>query len=255
LFPLGCEARPDERRRVAPEPELPGQLAVTVSYPLEGTPAPGLVKKRVVVVDDHRLSAGALADSLGVRGVEVVAVEHNGSAGYRACVTHRPDALLVDFDLGLGPTGADLAIKVREVQPRIGILMFTAYEDPKLLSGTFPSLPATVVYLVKQHVHEVDDVVLALGAAIESASAGKLPLERVHRFPLTRAQAQVLRLVAKGMSNQAIAEELVVSLPTVASGIRRLAKKFDIGHGSGSNVRVQLTQKYFDYVGFQREQG
>ncbi len=255
MFPLGRETRPDDRGRMAPGPGRPGHPAVTVSYPLEGTPAPGLVKKRVVIVDDHRLSAGALADSLGVRGIEVVVVEHNGSAGYRACLTYRPDALLVDFDLGLGPTGADLAIKVREVQPRIGILMFTAYEDPKLLSGTFPSLPATVVYLVKQHVHAVDDVVLALGVAIESASTGKLPLERMHRFPLTQAQAQILRLVAKGMSNQAIAEELVVSVPTVASGIQRLAKKFGIGHGSETNVRVQLTQKYFDYVGFQREQG
>ena len=77
--------------------------------------------RRVVIVDDHRLSAVALADSLGVRGIDVVAVEHNGSDGYRACVAHRPDALLVDFDLGLGPTGADLVKKVRSVQPQLGI--------------------------------------------------------------------------------------------------------------------------------------
>lgn len=227
---------------------------MTIPHLSEGTGAPRLAHKRVVIVDDHRLSSNALADSLGVRGIQVVAVEHNGSDGYRACIHHRPDALLVDFDLGLGPTGADLAISVRGEQPGLGILMFTAYEEPKLLSGSFPSLPPTVVYLVKQHVHDVDEVVQALDWSIDAASSKKLPPDRVHHFPLTQAQAQILRLVAKGMSNQAIAEELVVSVPTVASGIRRLAKKFGISHRSESNVRVQLTQKFYNYVGFQREQ-
>lgn len=209
--------------------------------------------RRVVIVDDHRLSAVALADSLGVRGIDVVALEHNGSDGYRACVAHRPDALLVDFDLGLGPTGADLVKKVRSVQPRLGIVMFTAFEDPKLLSGTFPQLPKTAVFMVKQRVREIDEIVTALETAIGYATKVLNPPGSAHRFPLTQAQAQVLRLVAQGRSNQAIADELVLSLPTVASAIKRLAKKFGITQTSDTNVRVQLTQKYFDFVGFQRE--
>jgi DNA-binding NarL/FixJ family response regulator len=209
--------------------------------------------RRVVIVDDHRLSAVALADSLGVRGIHVLAVEHNGSDGYRACVEHRPDALLVDFDLGLGPTGADLIKKMRSVQPRLGIVMFTAFEDPKLLSGTLPQLPKTAVYLVKQQVRQIDEVVVALETAISFATKQASPPDTSHRFPLTQSQAQILRLVAQGRSNQAIADELVISLATVASGIKRLAKKFGITQGSDTNVRVQLTQKYFDFVGFQRE--
>ncbi len=209
--------------------------------------------RRVVIVDDHRLSAVALADSLGVRGIDVVAVEQNGSDGYRACVAHRPDALLVDFDLGLGPTGADLVKKVRSVQPRLGIVMFTAFEDPKLLSGAFPQLPKTAVYVVKQHVKEIDEIVTALDTAIGYSTNASRPPDSTHRFPLTQAQAQVLRLVAQGRSNQAIADELVLSLPAVASAIKRLARKFGITQASDTNLRVQLTQKYFDLVGFQRE--
>lgn len=208
---------------------------------------------RVVIVDDHRLSAIALADSLGVRGVDVVAVRHNGSDGYRACVEERPDVLLVDFDLGVGPTGADLVKKVRHVQPQLGIVMFTAFEDPKLLEGSFPQLPRTAVYLVKQHVTGIDEVVAALDRAVRYATKRESPPEAPHRFPLTTSQAQILRLVAQGRSNQAIADELVISLPTVASAIKRLAKKFGITHDSDSNVRVRLTQKYFDFVGFQRD--
>jgi DNA-binding NarL/FixJ family response regulator len=188
-----------------------------------------------------------------VRGIEVVAVEHNGSDGYRACVKHRPDALLVDFDLGVGPTGADLVKKMRSVQPRLGIVMFTAFEDPKLLSGTFPQLPRTAVYVVKQQVKEIGEIVIALETAIGYATKQSTPPQTPHRFPLTQSQAQILRLVAHGRSNQAIADELVISLPTVASSIKRLAKKFGITQRSDTNVRVQLTQKYFDFVGFQRD--
>jgi len=210
-------------------------------------------RKRVVIVDDHRLSAAALADSLGARGIEIVAVEHNGAAGYKACLHFQPDALLVDFDLGLGPTGADVAAKIRLAQPRLGIVMFTAYEDPKLLSGFLPRLPRDLIYLVKQKVHAIDDIVVALESAINFSSGRNASTRSQPRFPLTQSQAQVLRLVAKGMSNQAIADELVVSLPTVASAIQRLAKKLGIVRHSDTNVRVQLTQKYFDFVGFQRD--
>lgn len=112
------------------------QKEVDVTAQTNGqTPTGRQHPSRVVIVDDHRLSAVALADSLGVRGIDVVAVAHNGSDGYRACVEHRPDALLVDFDLGVGPTGADLVKKMRSVQPRLGIVMFTAFEDPKRLCG------------------------------------------------------------------------------------------------------------------------
>lgn len=209
--------------------------------------------RRVVIVDDHRLSAVALADSLDVRGINVVAVEHNGSDGYRACLNHKPDALLVDFDLGLGPTGADLVKKIRGIQPRLGIVMFTAFEDPKLLSGALPELPKTMVYLVKQQVTQIDEIVTALDTAVGYATKLSSPPKTPRRFPLTHSQAQILRLVAQGRSNQAIADELVLSLPTVASGIKRLAKKFNISQGSDTNVRVQLTQRYFDFVGFQRD--
>ena len=221
---------------------------------ISGTSAPGHNHaKRVVIVDDHQLSAVALADSVTLRGVDVVAVEHNGSDGYRACVTHKPDALLVDFDLGLGPTGADLVKKIRMTQPQLGIVMFTAFEDPKLLSGALPELPKTMVYLVKQQVTQIHEVVAGLDTAISYATKLESPPEIPLRFPLTQSQAQILRLVAQGRSNQAIADELVLSLPAVASGIKRLAKKLGINQRSDTNVRVQLTQRYFDFVGFHRE--
>jgi len=62
-----------------------------------------------------------------------------------------------------------------------------------------------------------------------------------------------LRLIAQGLSNQAISDELSVSPDSVAKSINRLAKKLGVGKTESRNVRVALTQKYFDYIGFQRE--
>jgi len=60
-------------------------------------------------------------------------------------------------------------------------------------------------------------------------------------------------LVAQGLSNQAISEMLSLSPDSVAKSINRLAKKLGVSQSETRNVRVALSQKYFDYIGFQRE--
>jgi DNA-binding NarL/FixJ family response regulator len=63
----------------------------------------------------------------------------------------------------------------------------------------------------------------------------------------------MLRLVASGLSNRAIAEQLSLGEDSVAKSINRLAKKLLPDRGEDTNVRVSLTQIYFDMMGFQRE--
>ncbi len=53
---------------------------------------------------------------------------------------HDPDVALIDLDLGVGPTGADLARAIRVEHPRIGLAILTSYEDPRLL-GNLPEFP------------------------------------------------------------------------------------------------------------------
>jgi len=210
-------------------------------------------KLRIVVADDHRLTAHAIADSLNSRGYEVVATCGGVAEALSAVTQYEPEVLLTDLDMGPGPSGADLIDRVAPKFPKMGIVLLTAYEDPKLLAAGMPTLPARVVYRVKHHVSDLDELETAVVLAREYASGAGRPEKASRHQPLTEAQANLLRLVAQGLSNQAISDMLSLSPDSVAKSINRLAKKLGVSQSETRNVRVALSQKYFDYIGFQRE--
>lgn len=213
----------------------------------------GVPALRVVLADDHRLTASALSESLRSHGVDVVAVVHSPSDALGAVRTHRPHVLVTDLDMGPGPSGIDLALRVKQVMARIGVVVLTAYEDPKLMAPHMPEVPSDVVYLVKHRVSEVSELLTAVRTAYQFATGEVRPSAKPTRFDLTVSQASLLRLVAQGLSNQAIAEELQLTPGSVTVGINRLAKKLGVSASDSRNVRGALSQRYFDYVGFQRE--
>jgi len=155
--------------------------------------------------------------------------------------------------MGPGPSGVDVAVRVKQIMARIGVVLLTAYEDPKLHSAKMPSVPPGVVYLVKHRISDISELLGAVQTAYRYSTGEATPPRAPERFALTEAQATLLRLVAQGRSNQAIAEELHLTTGSVTVAINRLAKKLDVSSSDGRNVRATLAQKYFDYVGFHRE--
>ena len=207
---------------------------------------------RVLIADDHHLSAKALADSFRARGADVVAT-HSVPEALEAVRAELPDVLISDLDMGPGPSGVDLALRVRSTLPATGVVLLTAYEDPKLFSSNMPALPPEVVYMVKQRVREIEELEAAIELALDYANGRQRPPKPVNRSTLTESQADLLRLLAQGLSNQAIAHELSVSQDSVAKSINRLAKRLGVSQTSTQNVRVALSQRYFDFIGYQRE--
>lgn len=213
----------------------------------------GVEKITVVVADDHRLTAHSIADSLKARGYQVVAVTYGVPDALAAIAEHSPNVLISDLDMGPGPTGADLIARMANVHPTMAIVLLTAYEDPKLLAPGMPALPARAVYRVKHQLGDLDELVNAVQLALAYTSGVESPPKVSAGQPLSEAQANLLRLVAQGLSNQAISDVLSVSPDSVAKSINRLAKKLGVSRTESTNVRVALSQRYFDYIGFQRE--
>ena len=203
----------------------------------------------IVLVEDQKLIARTLADALVSHGVNVAAVAHTALDGVRAVKNNAVDAVVTDLDLGDGPNGTQLAVRLRGTHPRLGIVFLTGLEDPKLLpSNSFP-LPRGSVYLVKHALDDVGHVAGAIGLAVAYARGKQKPAAGL-KFPLTNHQATMLRLVARGLSNKAIADQLVMSVQSVESAIKRLAKTLGVTQDSDTNTRVVLTQKYFQMSGW-----
>lgn len=202
---------------------------------------------RVVVADDHSLTLQGVSDSLLSHGMSVVGRGKTAAEAVELVKKHTPDALVTDLDFGPGPTGLDIAESLRASFPRLGIVVLSAYGDPRLHSESLVSAPAGVVYLIKQQVASTAQLAEAIRVSIDKAAkaeAGELPA-----INLTSVQIAVLRLVAKGLSNHAIAQELSVTEDSVSKTINRMLKRLGIAQDSGVNSRAALLQSYFDMIG------
>lgn len=205
---------------------------------------------RVVVADNHGLTRSGVADSLSAHAIEVVGEASSAAEAIALVEQTSPDALITDLDFGPGPTGLDVAARVRQRDPLLGIVVLSAYGDPRLHHSSVKDVPPGLIYVVKQHVQSTKDIVQAVALSIDNAAqsnAGTLP-----RVDLTSSQISVLRLVAQGLSNQAIAHTLSITEDSVAKNINRMAKRMGITQDPAINIRAALIQSYFDLVGSNR---
>ena len=200
-----------------------------------------------MVADDHSLTLQGVSDSLSSRGISVVGRGKSAKDAVALVMKHKPDALVTDLDFGPGPTGLDIAENLRSALPTLGIVLLSAYGDPRLHSESLTQAPAGLVYLIKQQVGSTAQLAEAIESSLDKAAKaerGELP-----SINLTPAQISVLRLVAKGLSNQAIADELSVTEDSVSKTINRMLKRLDIPQNSQVNPRAALLQSYFDMIG------
>jgi two-component SAPR family response regulator len=79
---------------------------------------------------------------------------------------NRPDVAVLDYNLGKGPNGIDLAKQLRRIQPEIGIVLLTAFLNPAELDSKISQLPAGSRYLVK---HSVSDIQVLVNEIAESS--------------------------------------------------------------------------------------
>lgn len=208
---------------------------------------------RVLIVDDDPFILTSLGSALEYHRLQVVGRAATSREALEvqqaALAEHAPlDVALVDLDLGVGPNGLDLAWALRQAQPNLGIVMLTTYSDPRLLAPDLRTPPPGTRYVRKTELKEIAHLVEQI------TSAARSPMQRgtakgEASVNLTSAQLEVLRMVANGMSSQAIAHERGVSVNAIEQMIARLCVLLDIPRGSADNPRVHLARAYLAMSG------
>jgi DNA-binding NarL/FixJ family response regulator len=162
-----------------------------------------------------------------------------------------PDIAMLDFDLGPGPTGIDVAHALRSRQPNIGILILSTFRDPRLHSTKLPPLPSGSLYLCKQDIDDVRKIVDQL-QMVNERRFGKVVRKifpKREAIPLTEMQMDILSLVAKGLTTAEIARQRNVSDKAIENTISRISVQLGIVKDSTQNQRVQLTRAYMRLAG------
>ncbi|THA63532.1 response regulator transcription factor [Streptomyces sp. A0958] len=195
---------------------------------------------RVVVADDQAVVREGIVMLLGLLpGIEVVGSAKDGEEAVAQVAEHAPDVVLMDLRMPRCD-GVEATRRIREQFPGTQVVVLTTFADDDSL---FPALRAGARgYLTKDA--GGDEIVRAVQAVL-SGEAGLSPtvqarlLERLTAGPLpaggggepelpdgmTPREAEVLVLIAEGMSNADIARSLHISQATVKSHINNLFAK------------------------------
>jgi DNA-binding NarL/FixJ family response regulator len=189
---------------------------------------------RLVIVDDHTLMREALASLLGAHS-HLVIVGQTGTAAEAAemCEVHRPDVVLLDVNLpDLAPIQAVRAVSAVSKPPRI--LALSMADDPDVVRDVLSA--GAHGYLLKTVSHAelvtaVESVHRDHSRIFLSVSRSSLlsdtPLPR-STGPLSGREAEVLQLVAHGLSNARIGGRLSISEGTVKRHIQNIFGKLGV---------------------------
>lgn len=204
-------------------------------------------KIRVAVVEDEALFREMLAGALSRQaGLEVVDAASNAEEAIALARKARPDVVLMDIELDGEMDGIEAALTIKRDHPEIGILILSSHDNPRYVT-TLPLGESTGWgYLLKQTVRDVS----ALVQAIEGCSRGLVVLDPavVARLQvregsaagaLTPRQQEVLRLLAEGFSNAAIARQLSLEERSVESYINVIYQHLGLSGESEINMRVK----------------
>jgi DNA-binding NarL/FixJ family response regulator len=158
-----------------------------------------------------------------------------------------PDALVVDLDLGDGPTGTELIAALTEINPALGFVLLTNYTPTAAELKSANNLR----YLNKRDVSDIQLVVQALDSVLRKGEQEITTVVPGKLSKLTKGQLEVLTLVAKGLSNAEIAQSRGVGVRAVEQSIHRIYRALGLGRGAGSN-RVSAARMFSSEMGLRR---
>ena len=208
---------------------------------------------KLLLVEDDPVILTLMSKAMEAEGFKLSGATSNVVSAMDSFKKNPPDVAILDIDLGAGPTGIDLANKIRKINHRIAIVFCTSYKDIRFIRNESHSYPPHTVLLKKSDVINIDKFSKAINEALElvrDADETK-PDQLSEKFykNLNNLEIELLRLVASGISNKNIAKERGISTKSCENAIARLAKKLEIPATEDNNQRVLLTRKYSELSG------
>jgi DNA-binding NarL/FixJ family response regulator len=212
---------------------------------------------RVVVAEDNLLVREGLERLLGLQAdVEVVASCSDLEDLLRTVGRDQPDVVVTDIRMPPDQSneGIQAAMRLREEQPDVGVVVLSQFSDPSYALALLEGGSERRAYLLKDRIDDVDQLLGAIRAVaaggsvvdpkvvealVASRGGDDSPLDE-----LTPRELDVLREMAQGKNNAAIAETLFLSERSVEKYVHAIFAKLGLAWESAVHRRVKAVLVY-----------
>jgi DNA-binding NarL/FixJ family response regulator len=193
---------------------------------------------KVLLVDDEEFTRILIRDALTNIGMNVLAVASVDQA-LAEIEEFDPNVVVTDLDLGPGPDGADLLNKVEEERPWTGMVVLTAHASPELAVHGGRTIPEGATYLVKSQISSASSLKSAIEESIVSPGLSQKAIKNSEdQYMVSSMQGEILRMIADGLSNAAIAREKNVTLRAAEALVQRTFTALGVKGNPDVNSRV-----------------
>jgi two-component system, NarL family, response regulator LiaR len=193
---------------------------------------------KVLLVDDHEMVRIGLAAVLGTEdGIEVVGEASNGQEGIRLAMEYRPDVVLMDLVME-GMDGIETTRRLLQQHPDCKVIVLTSFLDdekmyPVIEAGAFSYLLKTsraseIAHAIRSAAKGVSILESQVASKMMSRFRQPQATARAPHEELTEREMEVLRLIAKGKSNQEAADELFIGIKTVKFHVTNILAKLGV---------------------------
>ena len=189
---------------------------------------------RILLVDDHEMvRIGVSAYLQSQKDMEVAGEASNGQEAVKMALELRPDLILMDMVMPL-MNGAEATKAIIDQWPEAKIMIVTSFLDD---DKVYPALQAGAVsYILKtskasriaDSIRETMNGTPVLEPEVMSKMMKQMRHERVLHDDLTEREMEILLLLAGGLTNQEIADQLFIALKTVKTHVSNILAKLEV---------------------------
>jgi DNA-binding NarL/FixJ family response regulator len=218
------------------------------------------MNERVLVVVDDGFELSTLVPALRLHEMDIIGEARSESMALNLLHRLQPDVVLLDMHIA-GISAIKIAVNLRKSHPHVGLVILESCADVRLLGDRHMDIPVGTKLILKKSATDILVLCEAIAEARNSVAAGQdvswingsvsMKEKSVQGLSvhLTDAQVQTLRLVADGFTNAQIGRVRYTSEKAVEQIISRVAQELNIHADRNRNMRVQLVNEYYKWLG------
>jgi DNA-binding NarL/FixJ family response regulator len=206
----------------------------------------------VNLVENNELLLLLVSNLIKTYPVDLLNSSSTYGAALKAFNQKNSDVVILDLDLGEGPSGYDLAVMMRQLKSNLGIVFYSSFNDERFIINGNNQRLTNYVFLRKSEIINNNAIYNAILQSIEILEEeNKFRKKEVTAFykNFNDREIELMAHVAAGFSNKKIASIFKIEIKSCENAISRLAKKLNLPQEDLSNQRIMITRKYLQLCG------